>query len=230
MNNLNESSKPFYKKWWGIALVILFLPFTLSYLVIKNKNLKLPIKAVLLLAIWGLFLSVSLLDESKKQYAVSRVEPTQVVNQPEITSAMESPTIIKEKSPEETLEEIASKYTTEPPIILNEDEGYVVIITGELRELAPLLKGKEVSRNFIFEVYGSGLPIKQAAIAFHTKDQKKYRSSLSYDIAQKLPTDIWSKSEIEYGYSQFHNFLQANTTGTSLDADKAVTYVETNIE
>ncbi|MEK7571654.1 MAG: hypothetical protein AAB553_05265, partial [Patescibacteria group bacterium] len=85
---------------------------------------------------------------------------------------------------------------------------------------------KQISRDFIFAVYATKLPIAHASITI-TMPGKYYRAGLGADMADTQSDGTWTSNDV--GPSIFYDFLKASANGSAGDGLNS-TYVETNLD
>lgn len=74
MENKSFSTKPWYKKWWGVILLILFLPFTITYFVIYKTEWPKNKKIIVLSIFWAIILISSAFQNTSNANTVEIVK------------------------------------------------------------------------------------------------------------------------------------------------------------
>lgn len=146
--------------------------------------------------------------------------------QPSLTSTSKP----QEKNPEQILTEIVKKYKANDNDLVMEESGewYIVkqaVLDGDF---GMFTLSKQFTRDLIFELYATKLPIRSVAVSIQNNSSSKYyRVKLSKDMADTQSPDTWTDKNV--GPSIFYDFLKQATNGYSGDG-KNSTYVETNLD
>lgn len=92
-------NKPWYKKWWGILAIVLFLwPFLLTYWIWKKKwNIKVRIGLIAVFWIFGLIILASSGSKSGKQSLQEGYKADKDI----VSNSTPTPTLTPESSPKE---------------------------------------------------------------------------------------------------------------------------------
>lgn len=137
----------------------------------------------------------------------------------------------KPQNPDEKLESICNKYGgLDNCIVTKENNGKwsVVQIMQYESDFMMFSLAKQNSRDFIFAIYATKLPISHVAISNNYYAGKKYyRAGLGADVASTQPDTTWTNNEV--GPTIFYDFLKSHTNGESGDRQNS-TYVETNLD
>ena len=135
------------------------------------------------------------------------------------------------KTPQQIFEEIGKKTSEKSSVLVQEEDGqWIVISTVTGGPELGLSGAKSLARDFIFGIYASGQPIKQAGITITSGTGKYYRAYVGANQAKVESADTWSKPITEVGPTIFYDWLKKVQTGKN-DLDLAnSTYLETNLE
>lgn len=127
-------NKPWYKKWWGILTIILFLwPFFLTYWIWKKKwNIKLR---VVLISVFWLFILIIGISSNQSNYEPSKISIKQVDNPTQQPTPTPSPQI-KHLSHQDT-----------PVYMIRAEKWQSVVITPGATKDEVLLLAKELHKN-----------------------------------------------------------------------------------
>lgn len=230
------------KKWYqtniGIVIVILLFFPVGFYLMWKHGTWKTStylkiVGAFFLFAIIN-SLIYNLGPRAKKDRAeIERIKNLQNANTATSTQSAPSATnqlADKPKTPEETLEAICQKYGGTDNCVYTKDASgkWAIAQIMQYESDAFMFTGaKQNSRDFIFAVYATKLPISHVAISNnYYAGGKYYRAGLGANVASTQPDSTWSNKSV--GPSIFYDFLEGHTNGTSGDGQNS-TYVETNL-
>lgn len=181
-----------------------------------------------------------LTDDERK----ARVTPPTATPKPKEKSSVAStatpiptnvaPTKVPEKkkevkqTPEQTFESICKKYGGTDNCIYDKDASGAWSVTQLIQakeEFMLFSTSKQISRDFIFAVYATKLPIAHASITI-TMPGKYYRAGLGADMADTQSDSTWTSNDV--GPSIFYDFLKSATNGSAGDGLNS-TYVETNL-
>lgn len=137
----------------------------------------------------------------------------------------------EDKTPQQVFDEIGKKASEKSSVLAQEEEAqWVVINTVTGGPELGLSGAKSIVRDFIFGVYASGLPIKQAGVTITSGTGKYYRAYVGVNQAKLESPETWSKPSSEVGPTIFYDWLKKVQTGRN-DQDLAnSTYLETNLE
>lgn len=169
-----------------------------------------------------------------KQLEVSNSNNT---TQPTTVASAKTPTPTKasekkaeaKKTPEQTFESICNKYGGTNNCSYYKDEVGAWSVTQLIQAKEDFMlfsTSKQISRDFIFAVYATKLPMAHASITI-TMPGKYYRAGLGADMADTQPDSTWTSNDV--GPSIFYDFLKASTNGSAGDELNS-TYVETNLD
>ena len=156
-------------------------------------------------------------------------QPTTIAStkNPTLTKAPEKKAEAK-KTPEDTFESICNKYGGTNNCSYYKDEVGAWSVTQLIQAKEDFMlfsTSKQISRDFIFAVYATKLPMAHASITI-TMSGKYYRAGLGADIADTQPDSTWTSKDV--GPTIFYDFLKSQTNGTAGDGLNS-TYVETNL-
>lgn len=245
--SMSKDSK-WYKSWWGILILILFWPVSLSYFV-WNQKFSVRIKAGIIIAIWLVFVyTVSLTRSSTSSIneqdspvnnsqlaATTGTAHTKVENPTSpVTSGKPQPENNNEYTAElfKQMENVGSDktayVTTDTGHIqaVQQDDGswVVVKIQNNWPEFAADFGVKSISYEFIRALYNSEYPIKQAGTTINGPEGKYYRAFLGSNQAMELTEEDW-----KIGPSNFYKWLKSVSTSISEQDRSNRTIIEENI-
>lgn len=109
-------SKPWYKKWWGVVLTVLFFPFVVPYLVWTKTTWNKWVK-VGITVFCAIFIVNSMAGSKKVDQTSIQNKPTiALTNVPQSTNTVDdvSPTLTEEDKPTPTIEERTIKQNELP--------------------------------------------------------------------------------------------------------------------
>ncbi|OGK41511.1 hypothetical protein A2954_00725 [Candidatus Roizmanbacteria bacterium RIFCSPLOWO2_01_FULL_37_12] len=152
----------------------------------------------------------------------------EATNTPTPSKIPEKKTKAKPK-PEQIFEGICQKYGGSNNCSYFEDEignWSVTQLIQPKEDFMLFSTSKQLSRDFIFAVYATKLPISHASITI-SMSGKYYRAGLGADVADTQPDTTWTNKDV--GPSIFHDFLKEKTNGSAGD-DLDSTYLETNFD
>jgi hypothetical protein len=133
------------------------------------------------------------------------------------------------KTPEATFESICNKYGGTNNCSYYKDEAGAWSVTQLIQAKEDFMlfsTSKQISRDFIFAVYATKLPMAHASITI-TMQGKYYRAGLGADMADTQSDSTWTSNDV--GPTIFYDFLKSATNGSAGDGVNS-TYVETNLD
>ena len=183
-------------------------------------------KKKIILGIIGLFVLIIVISliaspKSKESFEKGKEVGKTVTNQSQTQN----------KTPQQIFDEIGKEASEKSSVLAQEEEEqWVVINTVTGGPELGLSGAKSIARDFIFGVYASGQPIKQAGITITSGTGKYYRAYVGANQAKLESADTWFKPSTEVGPTIFYDWLKKVQTGRN-DQDLAnSTYLETNLE
>ncbi len=145
------------------------------------------------------------------------------------TKAPEKKAELAKQAPEQILEDICKKYGGANNCYYEKDAVGSWSITQLIQpeeDFMLFTTAKQISRDYIFAVYASKLPIIHTSITVNSNG-KYYRAGLGADVADTQPDSTWTSKDV--GPTIFYDFLKSSTNGSAGDGLNS-TYVETNLD
>jgi len=218
----------------------------------ENKNPKPKINPLLGIAliVASIFMVKNIVQHDRQEKITSiQLEPTKIVVTPTVVATIEptkpevkieatkepeipTPTVIpKATNPEDLFSEIGKKYAGDDgrvsSIKKGDGEWIVTIVINSWPEIMGEFGAKTWGRNFIYDVYHSGIPIKMAGVTVNSpKSIDKYlRVFVGNNYAKKLSDDDWKYLMP----TNFYRWVTDNETSRNVnDAEKMV--IESNFK
>ena len=213
-----------------IASIILFFPLGIYFMWAKtkwNKKIKWTITSV-----YALFTFISIIGISSPTPATNT---TGTVANSHVTKAVEVTKVpAKPKTPEEQLKEIAKAEVGDDQAEVHQVNGRWVVFASKMdmdfSEPLAFFGAKQITRDFMFKVYATKLPIQSVEIVLHSPaDGEYFDAALGESVASQNPPSTWTDDNI--GPTVFFNFLQQNANSSeSTDTNDAGTFVDTNLQ
>jgi len=221
------------KNYTGITIVtvVLFFPLGIYFMWAKTKwNKKLKWTITSAYAVFTFIMIASMSSPSTTTNSTNGTTANSSVT--EMVKATKAPK--KPKTPEEQLKAIAKQEVGDDKADVHQVNGRWVVFASKMdmdfSEPLAFFGAKQITRDFMFKVYGTKLPIQSVEIVLHSPvDGKYFDAAMGYDVAALNSPDTWTNDAI--GPTIFYNFLVQNTNSSeSTDTNDAGTFVDTNLQ
>jgi len=112
---------------WKLFFGLIFFPFTISYLVLKQKQFPIFVRVLIVLIFWGIFIKIGS-SESNKPNTTTESNKTEVVSDKKITPST-APEPTKELTFKDRLLAIAQKATDKGATVEYDEKGKLATVT-----------------------------------------------------------------------------------------------------
>lgn len=218
----NKNQKPKINPLLGIALIVAII-FIVKNLNQQNKQDKIISNQPEVIKVMSTPTTMITIEPIKEEIKI------EITKEPEIPT----PTAVSETTnPEDLFSEIGKKYAGDDgrvsSIKKDDDEWIVTIVINNWPEIMGEFGAKTWGRNFIYDVYHSGIPIKMAGVTVNSpKSIDKYlRVFVGNNYAKKLSDDDW-KYLLP---TNFYRWVTDNETSREVTDKANEMVVESNFE
>lgn len=226
------SNKEVIKRDNALAIVLLFFFFPVGLYIMWKKTHWNKIIKWIITSVYALFTFIMIAGMSSPSTPTTNTTGSTSSQQTVSVTVTETPE--KPKTSEEQLKAIAKETVGDDKADVHQVNGRWVVFASKMdmdfSEPLAFFGAKQITRDFMFKVYATKLPIQSVEIVLHSPaDGKYFDAALGHDVAELNSSDTWTNDEI--GPSIFYNFLVQHTNSSeSTDTNDAGTFVDTNLQ